>query len=421
MSSLDFLNSISEDDLNKFRAKKEEIVLKDDDKYVINYAFANYVNVRKLTLGKNTKEICNGAFNNCVKLKEIDLGRNKNFIMEGDCLIQKNKMRLSLCLGMPRIPDNIEILDTTCFLQKDLVEQFYIGSSLKTIEPKPRNFEIKRIVLNPQNPYFELENNCLFVKGTNILILGCDTSVIPERTEIISAYAFNNCRFKNIRIPASVKTIEFAAFSDCSALETVFAEEGLQRIWSCAFADCPSLKIVDLPNSLIFMGESVFKNCRSLKVLPNLGGIEDINEFVFENCGFSELNLPSKIQMLSNGAFKGCVNLSKVNLGKVETILEDAFSDCVKLQKVVMSNELSEIRPGAFSGCASLIDLTLSKNLKEIYPQVFENCGSLESISLPPGLRRIWKGAFAGCSKLKTIKGIDSVKIIDDGAFETDL
>lgn len=195
---------IDREDFLKFLATKEEVIIGDDEKYVVNFAYSQYVNIKKLTIGKNLKEISNAAFYNCSKLEQIDIPHNKRFFMEGNCLIQRDKKFLALCMGEKRMPDDVEQLEMMCFLQDGEVENFYIGKNLQKIKRSLRKFNIKNIELNPENEYFELEGNCLFYKNSNDIILGCENSVIPERTKRIKAESFINCNIRKVHIPHNV-------------------------------------------------------------------------------------------------------------------------------------------------------------------------------------------------------------------------
>lgn len=245
------MDELNNSDMKKFLAKKETLVIDDSEKYIINFAYAGYKSLRELTLGKNVIEIKNGAFCDSEKLEKIDLGQNKNFSYNGGCLIQKRNKRLALSIAKPCVPDNVKKVNMTCYLKSEPVSEFYIGASLQDIDRASRKFPIENIVLSPDNKTYELREDCLFLKNSNDLILGCENGKIPEGTETIGEWAFNGCRIKNIEIPASVEEIGFGAFEDCKNLEQVVFKEGnLDRIESYAFKNCRALKEVELPKSL---------------------------------------------------------------------------------------------------------------------------------------------------------------------------
>lgn len=247
----DELSTLGEDAVKKFLAKKEELIISDDVRYILNFKYSEYYGLKRVYLGKNVIDISNGAFYDCQNLEDIVLGTNKRFTFKDGFLIQKSKKRLALCLVAPSVPDGVEIINMTCFLKPNRVENFYIGKSLKNIDRAMRKFSIGNIVLDPENKYFELESSCLFYKGSNNLILGCETSIIPPRTELICSEAFCSCNIKEIVIPSKVKDIESHAFGNCSNLSRVtFIEGDLKRIESMVFRNCNKLTEIEFPASL---------------------------------------------------------------------------------------------------------------------------------------------------------------------------
>lgn len=252
---------IGKAEMEAFLAAKEWLTIPDDEQYVTNFAYADYRGLKKLTLGTGVKEIKNGAFYNCESLSEVALGGNKYFAVREDCLVHKRTKRLALCWGRPRIPDGVEKVNMTCFLQPAPVDLFSIGKDLKEIERAMRKFSIGQIALHPHNAFFVLREGCLFAKDSDTMILGCESGVIPEGTQCVGPYAFSNCRVERVVVPSGVKRIEFCAFSG-STLREVVLPDGLERIEQYAFADCPALEAVELPAGLKFYYRESFDTRR---------------------------------------------------------------------------------------------------------------------------------------------------------------
>ena len=75
----------------------------------------------------------------------------------------------------------------------------------------------------------------------------------------------------SIKIPASVKTIEEAAFKGCSSLATVTFEKGSQlktiggdSYSSGAFSDCTALTSIEIPASVETIEAAAFRGCSKL-------------------------------------------------------------------------------------------------------------------------------------------------------------
>lgn len=332
----DFEN-IYENEIINFIAQKEEIVMDDSIEYISNGDYSDYINLKKLTLGKNVKNIFYAPFRNCFKLQEIVIPNNKRFYMDGSCLIKRNSKTLVLGLGNRRMPDNVKNLEISCFLKEGEEENFYIGKSFTSfINTKNcgtfRNFNIKNIELNKENEFFELENDCLFYKNTNTLVLGCEKSVIPERTEEILAGAFSSTNIKKIHIPNNVKTIKDFAFCDCEMLEEVTFGENLKTIDRCAFANT-KIKKIHIPKKVWEISLGVFKFCEMLEEVTFEEGLFRIDYNAFAHTNIKEVILPKKVDCILEGAFLNCKNLENINIKNVRKVSENAFLGCEKLPK----------------------------------------------------------------------------------------
>ncbi len=91
---------------------------------------------------------------------------------------------------------------------------------------------------------------------------------ISEGIKSIGQYAFYGTGLTNITIPASVESVNEAAFQSTSALTNVAFQEGsnLQKIGGGAFNNIPNLTNIDIPQSVKIIGDNAF----------NLSGINSI-------------------------------------------------------------------------------------------------------------------------------------------------
>lgn len=91
----------------------------------------------------------------------------------------------------------------------------------------------------------------------------------------IRGETFIKSSLTSVRIPGSVKTINYLAFSRCSQLKEVVLVEGVEYISNDAFELCGSLTSIVLPESLSFIGTNTLSNCpmppaRRLPMFPPL-------------------------------------------------------------------------------------------------------------------------------------------------------
>ena len=98
---------------------------------------------------------------------------------------------------------------------------------------------------------------------------------IPANVESIKLQAFYGCiSLISIDIPASVKTIQAGAFSNCRKLASVTFEKGSQlktigeiipsNITKGAFTNCTSLTFIEIPASVETIEAAAFKGCLEL-------------------------------------------------------------------------------------------------------------------------------------------------------------
>ena len=149
--------------------------------------------------------------------------------------------------------------------------------------------------------------------------------------------AFADCTsLTSIEIPASVETIEFAAFKNCTALTTVTFEKGSQlkmirgtnSLYSYssygAFADCTSLTSIEIPASVETIEVAAFQGCTALTTVTFEKGSQ-----------LKTIEGWRRYDGMSYGAFANLANLKTVDMSpctQVKEIQTCAFVSCSSLQ-----------------------------------------------------------------------------------------
>ena len=283
-----------------------------------------------------------------------------------------------------------------------------------------------------------------FEKGSQLKTIGGDYS---------SYYygVFSDCTaLKSIEIPASVETIEAAAFMGCSSLATVTFEKGSQLKtigggyssyypnYYGAFLDCTALTSIEIPASVETIEAAAFMRCSKLATvtfekgsqLKTIGGDYSSSYYygVFSDCtALKSIEIPASVETIEAAAFKGCSSLATVTFEKgsqLKTIgggyysssysyYYGAFLDCTALTSIEIPASVETIEATAFKGCSSLATVTFEKGsqLKTIgggyyyhyYYGVFSDCTALKSIEIPASVETIEATAFKGCSSLATV------------------
>ena len=260
------------------------------------------------------------------------------------------------------------------------------------------------------------------------------TVVIPANATTIGNSAFEQCAsLISIDIPASVETIEAAAFKGCSSLATVTFENGSQlktigggSSYYGAFSYCTALTSIEIPASVETIEAAAFKGCSSLATvtfengsqLKTIGGGSSYYG-AFSYCtALTSIEIPASVETIEAAAFKGCSSLATVtfeNGSQLKTIgggssYYGAFSDCTALTSIEIPASVETIEAAAFKGCSSLATVTFENGsqLKTIgggssYYGAFSDCTALTSIEIPASVETIKASAFKGCSSLATV------------------
>ena len=103
-----------------------------------------------------------------------------------------------------------------------------------------------------------------------------------------------NTSLKAVRLPLSMKTIGYAAFTNCRALTSIDTEN-VEIIGEWAFEQCRGLVEVKLHDGLKEIRRQAFNNCISLTLIDIPGSVTDLGKntevstsqyegWVFENC-----------------------------------------------------------------------------------------------------------------------------------------
>ena len=281
-----------------------------------------------------------------------------------------------------------------------------------------------------------------FYKSTNVEHL-----ILPKTLTTIGKEMFYRSKLKSVVIPASVETIEAAAFMGCSSLATVTFEKGSQLKtigggyssyypnYYGAFADCTALTSIEIPASVETIEAAAFMRCSKLATvtfekgsqLKTIGG--DYSSYyygVFSDCtALKSIEIPASVETIEAAAFMRCSKLATVTFEKgsqLKTIGGDyssyyygVFSDCTALKSIEIPASVETIEAAAFKGCSSLATVTFEKGsqLKTIgggyssyYPNyygAFADCTALTSIEIPASVETIEAAAFMRCSKLATV------------------
>jgi hypothetical protein len=273
------------------------------------------------------------------------------------------------------------------------------------------------------NSTFDSRDNCNAIIGTisNILIAGCQNTVIPSGVTSIGEYAFSGCTgLTSIEIPDGVTSIGRYAFESCSGVTSIGIPSSVTEIGRSAFQECYSLTSVKIPSGVTSIGEQTFLYCSSMTDIEIPDGVTSIGRFAFQECrSLTSIEIPSSVTSIGNYAFHNCIGLTSIKIPSgVTSIGEWTFAYCRNLKNIEIPESVTTIDNYAFDGCSSLTEIKLPSGLTFIGVQLFNNCSGLTSLEIPNSVTSIGDRAFKNCTGLTSIKIPKDVTTIGNNAFE---
>ena len=284
---------------------------------------------------------------------------------------------------------------------------------------------------------------------------------ITVYSDSIADGAFAGCEdLKSVVIVNDLTYLGANAFDGCVKLESVEFKKSVEKIGDYAFLGCKKLTSIELPDGkisigdgafessgvatvklsenteLTYMGISPFKGFKNkvafdmassaLYVVEN-GAIYNLDKttlvLVIPDTSKTEFTVPASVVTIGSGAFSSLNKLKKVEFAsgsKLEVIDENAFAGCIVLNTVNLPNKAISINEYAFYSTTNLSNIDLSK-VTYVGMYAFANSG-LKNVDLS-NVQTIGAGAFYGNTSLKTLKIAANAKIEEyafaDSAVET--
>lgn len=313
---------------------------------------------------------------------------------------------------------------------------------------------LETIIVESGNTVYDSRENCnaIIETGSNTLVLGCKSTIIPNSVTSIGESAFDDISsLTSLIIPNSVTSIGIFAFYNCSLTE-VTIPNGVITIAPKAFYGCRSLNSVTISNSVTSIGNYVFYNCTSLtSVTVKLLAPLTIEDRTFSNRANATLYVPkgSRDAYLAADYWKEFkeivekdfnINFADAEVKRIcvenwdtdgdgELSFEEAAA-VTDLQRKFSSNtvitQFNELQYftgltlmyNEFSHCDALQSVVIPENVVMVGANAFSWCKNLTQVELPEGLDMLGDFAFIGCEKLPRITIPNTVKTIYNWTFQ---
>ena len=273
---------------------------------------------------------------------------------------------------------------------------------------------------------------------------------IPASIESIGTRVFYYCQsLREIHIPANTESIGNGAFESCKKLTTVtFGKESKLRTIAGSygnsssycygtFMSCQNLSAIEIPASVETIEAAAFHNCKSLATvtfekksrLRTIGGgyvsASKSHYGAFSNCTvLTDIEIPASVETIETAAFMGCSSLQTVTFEKGSrlrtiagqglstgtiSVTHGAFYKLEKLMTVDMSEctQVESIENCAFHGDS---ELQLFKIGMKTPPScgfaAFSDINSSSVLKVPSGCTDAYKAA-SGWKNFASITGLD--------------
>lgn len=375
------------------------------------------------------------AFIGCPKLEAVDN-------TEGLESVGRNAFQSDESLKRILFHEGFRSVDEAAFYECKNLTSLSFPSTLTSLASTSFAYcsGLNSITVDAANPDFDSRNNCNAVMHSlsHVLVLGCVNTNIPSNTSSIGDYSFSGCnRRVELNIPYGVTYIGRYAFAACSALQHVVFPTSINSIDIYAFSSCRSLGSLNLPEGIQSIGRESFSGCSSLSSVYVPNSLNSSGPYCFDACpqipgpvhndhlfifmprhSTGAYSIPQGITCVSNTAFCGCENITRVIVPEgVTSILLSGFCGCEQLDSISLPTTLTSIGNSCFEGCSSLRSIYFHDGVTEMPETCFSQDYALRSIHLPNTLKRIQNYVFYNCSSLQSVIVPDATEIIDYAAF----
>lgn len=431
---------------NAYRGEIVEVVFGDGLTGIGKYAIYGCVNLHSVSIPAGVKSISELSFyGSGLESISVDPG-NTVYSSEGNCLVRRSDGRLVLgfgdsdipsyvksigekaferCSGLVavEIPDNVTSIGRYAFRGCSSLRRISFGKGIKSIGEEAFSGcpSISTIAVSSRNTVFRGEGNCLILRASDELVLGCNDSEIPYGVRKIGTLAFSDCTdLRYAYIPESVTSIGDGAFYGCTALSYVEIPESVTSIGYNAFYECKMLQSITIPGGVAEIRDSTFYGCTGLRSAEIPGSVKTIGICAFLGCsGLTDVALRYGVGAIDDYAFSGCSALRSINIpGSVKSIGKEAFYGCGSLVNISIPGSVSDVGKGAFWKCSGLVSLTILSGVKTIGERAFSECSSLKNVIVPYGVTSIGRAAFSDCTELESVSVPHSVAAVGSLAFD---
>ena len=230
----------------------------------------NMDRLSSLSLGFNIQTIGDNAFEGCLNIKSLFW--NLRTCADPDIYTQAPFYPIHDSIRTFVFGDSVQHIPAYLCHSMSRLHEVHIPKKVSSIGRYAFRYlgVLDSISVDEDNSHYDSREDCnaLIETGSDVLLLGCYKTVIPDDITGIGECAFRNVRnLKSVILSDNVQFIGKEAFNGCHEMEELRLPE-LTTIEDYTFQDCDSLRTVTIPQSVENIGFRAFAHC---------SGLEDIN------------------------------------------------------------------------------------------------------------------------------------------------
>ena len=297
------------------------------------------------------------------------------------------------------------------------------------------NRTVKIIDYSQSSAYLE-ESNYENLSSLEMVFLGNNIAIIPEN-------AFKNTiNLKYVELPTVIQKIEASAFYGTSKLKSIQLPQGLKTIENSAF-EASMLTSIEIPDTVLSLGKDAFKNTmiQILSLSQNSSDQSLSHHFGDDVKKIRHINYTDAMT-IPKSFCDGCENLEVIEIeGQINAIGENAFRDTLNLKNFIVPESVRSIGSNAFE-YSGILEVNIPDSITFIGTNTFLNASFLRSIEFNASVNYIPDGFCDGCTSLNQFElnseiiligeyafrnnyllnrfdFVDSLEVIEKGAFES--
>ena len=254
-------NAIIESATNAIIAACKTTTIPEGITSIADYAFSNHTGLTSIDIPNTVMSIGYEAFYNCYNLTSVTIPNS--VVSIGGCAFYN-------CDGLTsvEIPNSVTSIGDHAFNECDGLTSVVIPNSVTSIGERVFSARsLASIVVAEGNTVYDSRQGCnaIIESASNTLIVGCQSTTIPNGVTRIGNYAFYDCDgLTALNIPYTVTSIGGSAFQYCDGLTAIEIPNSVTNLGWEAFYNCQNLTSVTIPNSVTDIEGYAFAYCYNL-------------------------------------------------------------------------------------------------------------------------------------------------------------